>query len=352
MKNSHLILFAASIAAAVLITLGFKATTNSPASGTGAEEINVYSARKAELILPLLDEFSQETGVKVNLVTGKDDALIKRLQVEGKGSPADVLITVDAGRLHRAKTAGLLQPVDSQKLNNLVPINLRDNENQWFGLSLRARPIFYVKGKVDSSELSSYESLTDSQWKGRICIRSSSNIYNQSLVGSMIESNGEDATLAWAKGLVANFARPPAGGDTDQLKAAAAGVCDIAIANTYYFGRLLKSDDAESQNVASKLAIFWPNQKDRGTHVNVSGIAMTQSAKNQENAIKLMEFLVSEPAQAWYGEQNNEYPIIETGTIDPVLASWGSFKRDDLALIKLGENNRKAVELMDRAGWK
>lgn len=316
------------------------------------DEVNVYSARKTELIEPLLERFTEQTGVKVNLVTGKDDALIKRLQVEGKASPADVLITVDAGRLHRAKAAGLLQTVDNAALNAVVPANLRDDDNQWFGLSLRARPIFYVKGKVDPKELSTYEGLTDSKWKGRICIRSSSNIYNQSLIGSMIEASGTDKTQAWAEGLVKNFARPPAGGDTDQLRAAAAGVCDIAVSNTYYFGRLIKSSKPEDNAVAEKLAIFWPNQNDRGTHVNVSGIGLTQSAKNTANAIKLMEFLVSPESQAWYAEVNNEYPVIDGAVIDAVVKGWGEFKSDSVALTKLGINNRAAVELMDRAGWK
>jgi iron(III) transport system substrate-binding protein len=316
------------------------------------EEVNVYSARKNELIAPLLEKFASKTGIEVNLITGKDDALIKRLQVEGKASPADVLITVDAGRLHRAKSANLLQTIDSKKLTGTIPANLRDADNQWFGISLRARPIFYVKGKVDPSELSTYEALTDAKWKGRICIRSSSNIYNQSLIGSMIEANGEESTEAWAKGLVANFARPPAGGDTDQLKAAAAGVCDIAIANTYYYGRLTKSDSADKKAVAEKLAIFWPNQSDRGTHVNVSGVGVTQSAKNKKNAIKLIEFLASPESQTWYAETNNEYPVIKEAVADDVIKSWGDFIRDDVALTKLGINNRAAVELMDRAGWK
>ena len=336
------------------------------AQAAATAEVNVYSARKTELIEPLLKDFTAETGIKVNLVTGKDDALIKRLQVEGKGSPADILITVDAGRLYRAKDAGLLQTISSEALSKAVPENMRDSDNQWFGISLRARPIFYVKGKVDPKELSTYEALTDEKWKGRICIRSSSNIYNQSLVGSMIEASGIEATEKWAKGLVGNFARPPVGGDTDQLKAAAAGVCDIAIANTYYYGRLIKSDKADNNAVADKLAIFWPNQGDRtlnitgravdimgrGTHVNVSGIGVTKAAKNKDNAVKLMEFLVSSKAQAWYAETNNEYPIIGAVAVDPVLASWGEFEKDDVGLTKLGENNRKAVELMDRAGWR
>jgi len=317
-----------------------------------ANELNVYSARKANLIEPLLDRFSEQTGVKVKLITGKDDALIKRLQVEGKASPADILITVDAGRLHRAKSQDLLQSVESSVLNGAVPAYLRDEDKQWFGISMRARPIFYVKGKVDPATLSSYEDLADPKWAGKVCIRSSSNIYNQSLVGSMIADAGVEKTEQWAKAFVKNFARSPAGGDTDQLRAAAAGVCDIAIANTYYFGRLTKSTKAEDKAVADKLAIFWPNQTDRGTHVNVSGIAMTKSAKNTQNAQRLMEFLVSNESQAWYASVNNEYPVVADGATDSVLTAWGDFKRDDLNLSELGKNNRAAVELMDRAGWK
>lgn len=343
---------AVSLAVSALFIALLTSTQAFKAEAAETAEVNVYSARKTELIEPLLKDFTAETGIKVNLITGKDDALIKRLKVEGKGSPADVLITVDAGRLYRAKDAGLLQSVNSEALSIAVPENLRDSDKQWFGISLRARPIFYVKGKVDPKELSTYEALTDKKWKGRVCIRSSSNIYNQSLVGSMIEANGLEATEKWAKAFVANFARPPAGGDTDQLKAAAAGVCDIAVANTYYYGRLIKSNKVDNNAVADKLAIFWPNQAGRGAHVNVSGIGVTKVAKNKANAVKLMEFLVSNEAQAWYAKTNNEYPVIGDGAIDPVLASWGKFKKDDIGLTTLGENNRKAVELMDRAGWR
>lgn len=317
-----------------------------------ADEVNVYSARKSNLIEPLLERFSEQTGVKVNLITGKDDALIKRLQVEGKASPADILITVDAGRLHRAKSQNLLQSVDSSVLNNKVPAFLRDDDSQWFGLSMRARPIFYVKGKVEPSELSTYENLMDPKWAGKVCIRSSSNIYNQSLVGSMIAASGVEATEQWAKDFVKNFARSPAGGDTDQLRAAAAGVCDIAIANTYYFGRLAKSAKAEDNAVAKKLAIFWPNQADRGAHVNVSGIGMTRSAKNKENAQRLMEFLVSSDSQEWYASVNNEYPVVPDVNISETLKTWGAFKQDSVNLSLLGKNNRAAVELMDRVSWK
>nr|WP_230208716.1 Fe(3+) ABC transporter substrate-binding protein [Solemya velum gill symbiont] len=317
-----------------------------------SEEANLYSARKEALIKPLLDQFTRETGIKVNLVTGKADALLKRLQSEGANSPADLLITTDSGRLHRAHSAGLLQQVKSEKLNTVVPPHLRNPEGYWFGLSVRARPIFYAKDRVKPEELSTYEALTDKKWKGRICIRSSNNIYNQSLVASMIAHNGAEATQQWADAFVGNFARPPKGGDRDQIKAAAAGQCDIAIANTYYYGGMLISGDDAQIKAANSVAIFWPNQDGRGTHVNVSGVGVTKAATNRENAIKLIEFLVSPESQLWYAEANNEYPVVEGAGTSEILKSWGDFKPDNLSLARLGELNADAVRLMDRAGWR
>nr|WP_230209652.1 Fe(3+) ABC transporter substrate-binding protein [Solemya velum gill symbiont] len=317
-----------------------------------SEEANLYSARKEALIKPLLDQFTRETGIKVNLVTGKADALLKRLQSEGANSPADLLITTDSGRLHRAHSAGLLQQVKSEKLNTVVPPHLRNPEGYWFGLSVRARPIFYAKDRVKPEELSTYEALTDKKWKGRICIRSSNNIYNQSLVASMIAHNGAEATQQWADAFVGNFARPPKGGDRDQIKAAAAGQCDIAIANTYYYGGMLISGDYAQIKAANSVAIFWPNQDGRGTHVNVSGVGVTKAATNRENAIKLIEFLVSPESQLWYAEANNEYPVVEGAGTSEILKSWGDFKPDNLSLARLGELNADAVRLMDRAGWR
>jgi len=317
-----------------------------------AQEVNVYSARKEALILPLLEKFSVETGIPFNLITGKADALLKRLESEGRSSPADVFITTDAGRLQRAKEAGVLQPIDNAVLNATIPENMRDKENYWFGLSQRARVIFYVKDKVEPAELSTYEDLADARWNKRICIRSSGNIYNQSLVASMIAAHGVDKTEAWAKGLVANFARKPAGGDTDQLRAAAAGLCDIAIANTYYYGRLVNSGKAEDREVAASLGVFWPNQGDRGAHVNVSGAAVTKHAKHPAVAERLLEFLVNAESQTWYAEVNNEYPVAAGAKTSETLQSFGDFKGDSLNLTRLGENNRDAVKLMDRAGWR
>lgn len=334
-----------------LIAAVLAGLTTLPAAAS-AEEVNLYSARKEALIKPLLDRFSDETGIQVNLLTGKADALLKRLQSEGVNSPADLLITTDAGRLHRAKEAGITQAVASETLRAAIPANYRDPHGHWFGLTLRARPIVYVKGKVQTSELSTYEDLADPKWKQRICIRSSDNVYNQSLVASLIVSDRLQATETWAKGLVANMARPPKGGDRDQIKAAAAGQCDLAIVNTYYLAGMLTSKDKDQRAAAEKMGVFWPNQDGRGAHVNVSGAALTASAKNREAAIKLLEYLASDSAQQWYAETNGEYPIRPDIPVSATLASWGDFKADDINLDWLGEFNSEAVRLMDRAGWK
>jgi len=329
-------------------TIGVAAVSPALAS----DEVNVYSARKEYLIKPLLDRFTEQTGVEVNLVTARAGALLQRLKSEGRNTPADLLVTVDAGNLHRAKAAGLLQPVESSALQNAIPAQLRDLQGHWFGLSKRARVIVYVKDRVSPQELSSYEDLADPKWKKRICIRSSSNVYNQSLVASMIMANGEQATEDWAKGLVANMGRPPKGGDRDQLKAAAVGQCDIAVMNTYYLGRMLGSSKAEELGPAQAAAVFWPNQQGRGTHVNVSGAGVVNGSKNRDNAVRLLEFMVNDDSQQWYAEVNNEYPVKPGVPVSDILASWGSFREDSVNLAKLGESNAAAVRLMDRAGWK
>jgi len=323
-----------------------------PVHGQANGEVNLYSSRQEALIKPLLDRFTAETGIKVNLVTGKDDALLQRLQSEGQNSPADLLMTADAGRLYRAKAAGSTQAVSSEILNGAVPATYRDSEGHWFGLTLRARPILYVKGKVDPASLSTYEALADPAFKGDICIRSSDNIYNQSLVASMIDANGLEATERWAQGLVANLARPPKGGDRDQIKAAAAGECDIAVANTYYLAGMLTSKDPAERAAAEAMGVFWPSQSGRGVHVNVSGAAVTASAKHKEEAIRLIEFLVTPESQQWYAETNGEYPVREGVAVSPTLAAWGTFKADTISLERLGELNAEAVRLMDRAGWR
>lgn len=328
-------------------------SATAPAGASEAtQEITVYSSRQEALIKPLLDRFSEETGIRVGLVTGKDDALLQRLKSEGINSPADVLMTADAGRLYRAKAAGSTRAVESETLRAEIPEVYRDPEGHWFGLTMRARPILYSKDRVDPAELSTYEALAEPGFKGRICVRSSDNIYNQSLVASLIAAHGAEEAEQWAEGLVANMARPPKGGDRDQIKAVAAGQCDIAIANTYYLAGMLQSKDPAQREAAEAIAVFWPNQDDRGTHVNVSGAAVTAAADNPEAAIRLIAFLASPESQAWYAEANGEYPVREGVDPSSLLAAWGPFKADPLGLDQLGELNADAVLAMDRAGWR
>ena len=315
-------------------------------------EVNVYSARQEALIKPLLDEFTKKTNIKVNLVTGKGDALLTRLVNEGRNSPADVLLTVDAGRLHRAQESDVLQPIKDKEINSLIPKNLRSIDNMWFGLSIRARVIMFASDRVNESELESYESLSDEKWKGRICIRSSSNIYNQSLVAGMIAQNGLEKTEAWLQKFTDNFARKPTGGDRDQIKAVAAGECDIAISNSYYLGHMLNSSDLKQRAAAEQVTLFWPNQKDRGTHINISGAGVTKHSKNIENAKTLIAFLANDESQRWYADKNNEFPIRDNVEVSPTLDAWGPFIADQMNVSQLGKFNADAIKAMDRAGWK
>lgn len=335
-----------------IIALFMAAVLGSAMAAPVAQDVNVYSARQEKLIKPLLDRFTEQTGIRVHLVTGKADALLKRLEAEGMNSPADVFITTDAGRLHRAKAAGVLQAIDSSVLEQAVPVPYRDPQGYWYGLSLRARPIMYARERVDPRELSTYEDLANAKWSHRICIRSSNNVYNQSLVASLIVADGVADTQTWLKGLVGNLARPPAGGDRDQIKAAAAGQCDIAVANTYYLGGMLNSKDPAQRQAANKIAVFWPNQQGRGAHVNVSGAGVTKSARHRTQAVKLLEFLTAEAAQKWYAEANYEYPVRPGVPWSATVLAWGTFKADAVNLDKLGELNAEAVKLMDAAGWK
>ncbi len=317
-----------------------------------AAEVNIYSARKEALIKPLLDKYTEQTGVEINLVTGKADALIKRLELEGVNSPADLLLTVDVGRLYRAKKLNLLAAVDSPLLREAVPAIYRDPEGYWFGLSLRSRVIVYSRQTVSPQQLSTYEALAEPRWKKKICVRSSSNIYNQSLVSAMIAHLGEDKTEQWAKGLVANMARSPKGGDRDQIKAVSVGQCSLALVNTYYLAGMLNSKIDSEVTAAKKVALFWPNQQGRGAHVNISGAGVTRSSTRKQEATRLLEYLVGEQAQHWYAEANHEYPVRAGVPVSKTLQQWGEFKSDQLPLSKLGELNTRAVRLMDRAGWK
>lgn len=316
------------------------------------EEVNLYSARKEVLITPQLEAFTAATGIKVNLVAGKGDALLERLIQEGANSPADVLLTVDVGRLIQAVNAGVTQGVDSDTLSNAIPPQYRDPLGHWFGLGLRSRVIYYAPDRVDVNDLSTYEDLADAKWQGKICIRSSTNIYNQSLLSSIIARHGEDVAEDWAAGVVANMARDPQGGDTDQIKAVAAGECDISVGNTYYYARLLASNDAADNDVASKVKLFWPNQNDRGAHVNISGATVTKSSKNTDNAIKLIEFLVSEESQKIYAEVVFEYPIRAGVELSDILKGYGAFKADTMDLNTFAVRQADAIRVFDKVGWR
>lgn len=310
-------------------------------------QVNIYSSRHYNTDDQLYDGFTEKTGISINLIEGKDDELIERIKSEGANSPADILITVDAGRLWRAAEAGIFAPVESEVLEEKIPDNLQDPNNLWFGYSKRARVIIYNKDRVDPSQLSTYEDLADPKWQGKFIVRSSSNIYNQSLVAGMIEEKGEEATAEWIKGLVANFARQPQGNDTSQIEDVAAGVADLTIANTYYVARY-----ADNSEVFEKIGIFFPNQEDRGTHVNISGAGLLKNAPNKENAIAFLEYLASPEAQEFFALGNNEYPVVEGTPVNPVVEGFGDFKDDTTNVSSYGKNNAAAVKIMDLSGWK
>ncbi len=322
-------------------------------SGTvTAADVNIYNARHYGTDQQLWDGFTKTTGIKVNVVEANHDELIQRLVAEGANSPADVFITVDAGRLALAAEQELLTPVKSGVLDQAIPAHLRHPDGLWYGLAMRARVLVYDKERVNPGDLSTYEALADPKFKGKIVVRSSTNVYNLSLMGSIIAADGTDKAEAWAQGLVANLARPPEGGDTDQIKAVAAGVGDIAISNTYYFARLLASDKPEERATAEKLAIFFPNQGDRGTHVNISGAGVLKSAPNKDNALKLIEYLASPEAQRYFADISLEYPVNPAVKPHPVLASFGAFKQDTLNAATFAASSAEAAKIMDRVGWK
>lgn len=313
--------------------------------------VNVYSARHYDSDDVLFELFTQQTGVEVNKVESDAGELIERIRSEGANTPADVLITVDAGNLWRAEEAGLLAATESETLDAAIPENLRHPEGRWYGLATRARAIVYNPDTVEEGELSTYEALTDEQWRGRICIRSSSNIYNQSLLASIIASEGAEAAEQWAAGLTQNFARDPQGGDTDQIRAVAAGECDLAVVNHYYLARLIASDDPADNEVAESVDIFFPNQDSRGTHINISGAGVVEGAPNPENALAFIEFLASAEAQQIFSDQNNEYPVTEGLEPSPQTQGFGDFAADEVSVAEFGANNAEAVRIFDRVGW-
>jgi len=316
-----------------------------------ANEINVYSGRKAKLIEPLLERFKNETGIQVNLITAKSDALIKRIESEGKSSPADIFITVDVGRLDRAKKMDLLQEVKIDSIKNKIPSNYIDRDYKWVGLSKRIRTIVYSKQNVTKNDIDNFEDLGKDKWKKRICVRSSNNIYNQSLIASLIANHGEKKAEEIVKKIVGNFARKPSGNDRAQISAVARGECDVAIVNHYYYILMLNSKDPVKKKAADQVNILFLNQGNRGSHVNISGIGIVKYSKNVNNANKLIEFLLNKDSQEWYAEVNNEYPIVKNAKIADLLNSWGDIKLNDSVLNKLGDLNPNAVKLMDRVGW-
>ncbi|MEO1053501.1 MAG: Fe(3+) ABC transporter substrate-binding protein [Bacteroidota bacterium] len=351
-KNAIAIL---SIMLGVLISCGSpneKQSDEKSEETAGAGEVNIYSHRHYDSDKELFKLFTEKTGIKVNVIKASADELMNKMEVEGENSPADVLLTVDAGRLYRAKAKDLLKPVSSETLEANIPAQFRDSDNKWFGLTYRARIIVYDKKKVTPDDLTTYEDLTTEKWNGKVLIRSSGNIYNQSLLASIIENSGRDAAKAWAAGVVGNMAREPKGNDRDQVKAIVEGLGEVAVVNTYYIGLLLNSENAEEVKAGEAVGIFFPNQDDRGAHVNVSGAGVAKYAPNEANAVKFLEFLSSEEAQKVFASVNYEYPV--NASVEPaeLLKSWGEFKIDQVDLNALGANNKEAVLVFDEVGWK
>ncbi|MGP5529272.1 extracellular solute-binding protein [Psychrobacter celer] len=322
-----------------------QATTDDATSADG-QTITIYSSRNEQLIKPLLDRYTEETGVKIELVTDKTGPLMARLQAEGQNTPADMLLTVDAGNLWQAAQQGLLQPVASTVLENNVPAKYRDPKGQWTGLSRRARTIFYDPSKVSADQLSTYADLADPKWKGKLCLRTSKKVYNQSLVASMIEHLGAEKTEEIIRGWVDNLATDVFSDDTSMLEAIAAGQCEVGIANSYYYGRILD----EKPNFPVK--IFWANQGTTGTHVNVSGAGVVTGSDNPDGTLKLIEWLSSDEAQGIYASSDKEFPVKEGVDESEMLRSWGSFKKDDINVQKFGELQTQAIQMMDKAGYK
>lgn len=311
-----------------------------------SDEITVYSARNEHLIKPLFDAYTKKSGVNIRYITDKAAPLLVRLQAEGANTPADILMTVDAGNLWQAAERGVLANTSSSTLNSNIPDHLRDPDNRWYGLSVRARTIVYSTDRVKQGELKSYEDLASEKWRGRLCLRTSKKVYNQSLVAMLIARLGEQQTGKVVSGWVANLAAAPFSNDTKTMEAIAAGQCDVGIVNTYYYGRLMKKAPQ------SKLALFWPNQESSGVHVNISGAGITRHAKNRDAAVKLLEWLSSTEAQGLFASLNMEYPVNHAVSPDPVVAAWGTFKGESLNVSKAGELQAAAVMLMDRSGYR
>ena len=324
------------------------------ASGVAQQPIvNLYTARHYSTDEALYTNFTKQTGIKINRIEGGEDALFERIQAEGANSPADVFITVDIGRLWRAEQAGIFAPVRSALLESRIPSHFRDPAGTWFGFSARARMLVYNRDEVKPGDINDYEDLADPRWRRKVCVRSSSHPYMLSLVASVTAHHGEARTEQWVKGLVANLARPPKGGDTDQILGVAAGQCAIALANQYYFVRLLRSKKPEDKAAVAKLGVIWPNQNNRGTHMNISGGGMLKHAPHPDAAIKLLEYLASDAAQSYFADGNNEWPTVASARINnPDLQSLGTFKQDTLAIARIGAHQASAQKIADRAGYR
>ena len=315
-----------------------------------ADEINIYSHRQQFLLQPFLDRFTQETGIKTNVVFAAK-GLAQRLAAEGKASPADLVLTVDISRLSEYADMGLFQPVESAVLNEAIPAHLRGDGNIWFGLSKRARIIAVSKERVAPGEITTIEELAAPKWKGRVCTRIGSHVYNRALLASIIAHHGEEKAQEWAQGLVNNLARRPQGNDRAQAKAIFAGECDVAIMNHYYYGKMLSADDEEQREWADAIRLVFPNQNDRGAHINISGGGVAKYAPNKAHAIAFLEFLVSDEAQRLYGDINYEYAVTSSAPMADSLKLWGEFKGDSLPIEALAENAKKAQMIIDRVGW-
>ena len=313
--------------------------------------VNVYSARHYQTDEAMYANFTKETGIKINRIDGKEEELVERIRNEGASSPADVLITVDASRLDLADKAGLFQPVVSKVLQDRVPANLRTPN--WLAFSTRARVIVYNKSTIKPEAVPTYESLAAPGLKGQVCVRSGAHPYNLSLGAAMIAHDGEAQTEAWARGLVANFARAPKGGDTDQLRAVAAGECGVALSNTYYVARLMRSTAPDDVKAVRALGVVWPNQASWGTHVNVSGAGVIKTSPNRANAVRFLEYLTSDSAQVYFADGNNEWPVVKTAQVkNPALDALGPFKADEMPIERWAPNTAAAQKVFDRAGWR
>ena len=313
--------------------------------------LNLYSARHYQTDERLYENFTKQTGIKINRIEGKEDELMERLRNEGANSPADVFITVDATRLAVADSYGLFAPVKSKLLESRIPAHL--HTDTWFAFSTRARVIIYNRSAVKAEDVQTYASLADPKLKGKVCSRSGAHPYNLSLVASLIAHDGEAKTEEWAKGVVANFARAPKGGDTDQIKSVAAGECGVAVSNTYYLARLIRSDKVDDRRIMERVGIVWPNQANRGTHINISGAGMVKTAKNPEAVVKFLEYLASDEAQRYFADGNNEWPVVPSvATNNPALEAMGKFKADELPIGNLARNVAAAQKLLDRAGYR